>query len=105
MVAADKGVPDGVPKSGRIWKTKQTARSSSQLRKGILKNQSKTYEEREAIRLQKLKVHELEKEMKEETIQKRETEKQRRLERKKRIMEAEFKNTSYQMVTSKIIFH
>ena len=96
MVNAE--IPEGRPKSGRVWKVKQKSRASSLLRTGMLKNQSKTFEERQQIREEKKRVLDLEKEMKEETQRKAEAEKLRRMERKKRLMEAEFKNTSYQAV-------
>ena len=98
MVTAAKDIPDGKPKSGRIWKIKQTSRASSQLRTGIQKVLSKTYEERQVLKEQKQKVLDLERNMKSETKEKRHEETLRQQERKKRLMEAEFKNTSYQAV-------
>lgn len=99
MVIVAKDIPDGKPKSGRTWKVKQKSRASSQLRTGIQKILTKTYEERQVIKEQKQKVLELERNMKDETKLKRKGEILRQQERKKRLMEAEFKNTSYQAVS------
>ena len=98
MVIDNKDIPCGIPKSGRFWKTKQISRASALLRTGMLKNQSKTFEKKEFIRQNKLKILELERSMIEASKQEREDEKNRRLERKKRIMEAEYKSSSYQIV-------
>jgi len=64
-----ESVPEGKPKSGRVWKVKQTFRSSVQHRSGVLSHLNKTFEEREAIRAKKNSVLELEREMKEEKKQ------------------------------------
>ena len=86
-------VPDGVPKSGRCWKVKQTARSSAQLKKGILSHLAKTFEEK------KRNVKELEREMLEEKKQKKLDERTRREEQAKRRQENEYKNSVTQEVT------
>lgn len=91
-------IPEGRPKSGRIWKPKQKARFSSIKRAGLLKNQSKTFEERQAERIQKAKVLGLERDMREESKQKRLAEKERILEKRRKIAEAEKKNAVYQEV-------
>ncbi len=39
-------IPDGIPKSGRKWKIKQTFRSSAQDRRGVSAKLCKTYNER-----------------------------------------------------------
>lgn len=90
---------DGRPKSGRIWKTKQTCRSSAKLRRGVLSHLSLSFEEKEKIREEKKYVKELEKQMKEEKRQQIEELKQRRLENAKRRAENEFKSTVYQVVS------
>lgn len=64
-----ESVPEGKPKSGRVWKVKQTFRSSVQHRSGVLSHLNKTFEEREIIRAKKNSVLELEREMKEEKKQ------------------------------------
>ena len=92
-------VPDGVPKSGRCWKVKQTARSSAQLKKGILSHLAKTFEEKEIDREKKRNVKELEREMLEEKKQKKLDERTRREEQAKRRQENEYKNSVTQEVT------
>lgn len=91
-------IPEGRPKSGRIWKPKQKARFSSIKRAGLLKNQSKTFEERQVERIQKAKVLGLERDMREESKQKRAADIERILEKRKRIAEGEKKNAVYQQV-------
>ena len=91
-------IPEGRPQSGRVWKAKQTSRFSSIKRAGLLKNQSKTYEERQIERQQKAKVLELEREMREESKQKRAADIERILEKRKRVAEGEKKNAVYQQV-------
>lgn len=94
----DTGVPEGIPKSGRIWKPKQTQRFSAQQRTGFLKNQCKTFEEREEIRKRKLQVLELEREMKEERKRKMQEKKERREEQERRRKENEYKSSAFQVV-------
>jgi hypothetical protein len=93
-------IPDGTPRSGRVWKIKQKSRSSAQLRAGILANQTKSEEERRELKNKRLKILQLERAMKEETKQKIEAEKLRRAEKKKRSMELDYKNTVYQQVST-----
>ena len=100
MVIAKQDIPDGVPKSGRVWKVKQRTRASAQLRTGLQKNLTKTYEERLLIKHRKQEVVIIERSMKEDAKQKRADALAKRAEKKKRLMEAEFKNTSYQAVSN-----
>ena len=100
MVIAKQDIPDGVPKSGRVWKVKQRTRASAQLRTGLQKNLTKTYEERLLIKNRKQEVVNIERSMKEDAKQKRADALAKRAEKKKRLMEAEFKNTSYQAVSN-----
>ena len=98
-------VPEGLPKSGRIWKVKQRTRASAQLRTGFLKNLTKTREEREVIRLKKVQVQQLEKEMKEEKHKKIQAEKDRREQQDKRRLENEYKSSAYQVVCRYLFIH
>lgn len=98
MVKAE--IPDGVPASGRVWKVKQTQRASAQQRSGFLKSLNKSFEEKQMIRQQKKQVLDLERELKQQNKDKRVAEIKRREERKKLIMANEYKNSSYQVVSS-----
>lgn len=93
-------IPDGIPKSGRVWKKKQTARFSSIKRQGVLKHMSTSYEKKMAQRDAKDQVKQLEKEMKEERQRQREAERLRREEKKKRLAENEYKNASFQVINA-----
>lgn len=93
-----KVIPAGVPKSGRVWKVKQTARSSSQLQKGVLSHLAKSFEQKEAERQAKKNVKELEREMIEEKKARILAEKTRREEQQKRRQENEYKNATTQQV-------
>jgi hypothetical protein len=93
-------IPDGMPKSGRSWKVKQTTRSSAQLKQGVLSHLAKTFEERDAERQKKQNVKELERELIEERKQKKLAEKTRREEQQKRRQENEYKNS----VTQEVMF-
>jgi hypothetical protein len=92
-------IPDGMPKSGRSWKVKQTVRSSAQLKQGVLSHLAKSFEERDAERQKKQNVKELERELIEERKQKKLAEKTRREEQQKRRQENEYKNSVTQEVT------
>jgi regulator of replication initiation timing len=98
MVKEATSIPDGVPKSGRKWKVKQTFRSSLQQRSGIMSTLNKSFEEKEAIRLKKKLVNEMEKEMLEEKKKKKVDERLRHEEQQKRRAANEFKTTVYQEV-------
>jgi hypothetical protein len=98
-------IPDGIPKSGRSWKVKQTSRFSTQNRQGVLSHLSKTYEERKAMKEQFDSVKSLEQRMKDDKLQKKTEEKQRREERKKQRMANEFKNSQYQVIKADKIKH
>jgi hypothetical protein len=98
MVKEGASAPDGLPKSGRAWKKKQTVRASTQKRQGFLKVLNKSFEEREELRKKKQQMLETERQMKEEKRQKILEEKAKREEKQKRRMENEYKNSVYQMI-------
>lgn len=91
-------IPDGMPKSGRFWKSKQRTRSSAQVRKGILSHLSHTFEERQVKRSKENETKAVEREMKEETKAKI-LEKKAKAEERLKIRQAnEFKSTSFQEI-------
>ena len=104
MVVTSTAIPGGRSKSGRTWKTKQTTRHSSMLRKGILSHLAKTFEEKEAIRQKQRETKELERSMVEEKKQKKIDERLRREEQQKRRMANEYKTAVYQTVRFDSLF-
>lgn len=97
-------IPEGRPKSGRVWKVKQKTRFSLQQRSGFLDNLNKSWEEKELIRKKKQQVLQLERDMKEEKRLKKIAERERREAQQKRRMENEYKNSVYQTVSIGIQF-
>lgn len=92
-------VPDGRPKSGRVWKKKQVYRSSAQNRQGVLSHLAKTKVEKDVER-QKLKaLKELEREMRDATKNKKIEARLKREEQEKRRQANEFKTAVYQTVS------
>lgn len=89
-------IPEGRPKSGRIWKLKQTTRFSFQQRQGVVSHLNKSFEEKELAREKKDRMLSLEREMREDNKRKAIEEKQRREDQQKRRMENEYKNSVYQ---------
>ena len=96
MVAEKPVIPEGRPKSGRVWKVKQKTRASAQNRRGVVAHMSRTFEEKERLRTEKDRVLSLERELKAEKKQKVLEEKERREAQQKRRMENEYKNSVYQ---------
>lgn len=91
-------IPDGLSKSGRVWKQKQVYRTSAQQRKGILSNLSPTFDQKQVQREKLKSLKNLENEMKEDKKRKKEEAKQRREEQQKRRLANELKTASYQQV-------
>lgn len=89
-------IPEGLNKSGRVWKVKQATRASSQRRQGVLSHLAKSFEEKELIRKRKAEVKHLEDEMLNEKKRKIAEEKEKAEERKKRRAENEQKTVTYQ---------
>ncbi len=92
-------IPIGKAKSGRDWKVRQTSRSSTQTRQGILSHLAKTFEEKEIIRnkLKEMKLRETE--MTNDKKRKIADEIARREEQTKRRKENEYKTSVYQAVS------
>ena len=84
--------------SGRSWKVHPQKRASS-LTKTKFNNQSKSWEKRQAEKLARQEMLELQKQMKEETRQSAIQKKERRLENEKRRAENEFKNIQQSIQT------
>lgn len=91
-------IPAGKAKSGRVWKTKQTERSSALKRRGVLSHMAKTFEEKQRIREEKKAVQELENEMKEAKRQAKIEERLRREDKEKRKIANELKSSAFQNV-------
>ena len=92
-------IPVGRAKSGRLWKAKQTERSSAQKRRGVLAHMAKTFEEKQKIREDKKAVQELENEMIEVKKQQKIDERLRREDKEKRKIANELKSSAYQNVS------
>jgi hypothetical protein len=93
-------IPDGVPKSGRIWKKKQTVRSSTSKRQGVLKHLSSTFEKRSMLLVKEKQVKEYEKELKDQTKLKKQNARLKREENQKRRMANEYKSVVTQDVST-----
>jgi len=91
-------IPEGKPKSGRVWKKKQQTRFSTMQRTGMMSFLCKTREQKDAQRTAHKNMKELEREMKEEKKAKIADEKRRREEQQKRRQANEYKNSVYQVI-------
>lgn len=91
-------IPTGRAKSGRLWKTRETERSSAQKRRGVLAHMAKSFEEKQRIREEKKAVQELENEMKEVKRQQKIEERLRKEDKEKRKIANELKSSAYQNV-------
>ena len=91
-------IPDGRPKSGRHWKTKQSTRTSMDKRKGVNARLRKSFEAHKLEREKKLAMKQLENEMKAEKQEKKAQEKARKEERERRRKENEFKTSAFQQI-------
>lgn len=91
-------IPEGTPKSGRVWKKKQVYRSSTIKRKGVLHHLAKTLEEKKLQRDRERGVKEYERVLQSETNHKKEAERHRRVEQQRRREANEYKTATYQEV-------
>lgn len=91
-------IPDGIPKSGRVWKKKQTFRTSTLKRQGILQHLSSSFEKRKLLEVKTKQMKEYERELREQTRMKKVNERTRREEKQKRKMENEYKTVVVQQV-------
>jgi len=91
-------IPDGIPTSGRTWKVKQTRRSSTLHRSGVMSHMNKSFEEKKAAKEKMERIKAFEKDIKEEKLKKIEAEKARKAEKEKRRVENEYKTSVYQVI-------
>lgn len=101
---AKPGEKRGQCVSGRSWKLVATKRTSS-LRKTLVNNQVKSWEERKAEKLKRKEILELQKQLMDERVKGLRDKKERRLENEKRRMENEYENakkTAQTLNTSKL---
>jgi predicted ribosome quality control (RQC) complex YloA/Tae2 family protein len=94
-------IPEGIPKSGRVWKKKQTTRTSTMKRQGVLAHLASPFEKRKLLETKSKQVKEYEKELREQTRMKKVNERIRREEKQKRRMENEYKTVVVQQVSFK----
>ena len=93
----------GIPKSGRVWKVEQSARTSSTLKKGILSHLSKSVEARNKEKERVANMKALEKALTEEKIAKKINDREVREAKQKQRMENEFKTSTYQTLNTQKI--
>ena len=91
-------VPRGRPASGRVWKQAQKERTSSIIRNGTPTLKGGTWEKKEAEKMERIRVKELEKTLKAESAAAKQAERERIAEQNKRRAEAALRNSSYQTV-------
>lgn len=103
-VLKNGAIPVGKAKSGRLWKAKQTERSSALKKKGVLSHMAKTFEEKQRIREEKKAVQELENEMREVKRQSKIAERERREDKEKRKIANELKSSAFQNVRKNDVF-
>ena len=97
-VSKERDLTEGRPKTGRVWKPKQSTRTSVQVRQGVRNHFSTTFEEKMLKKAAKEQMKELERTMNEESRSKAIEERERREARVKQRADNEFKTATYQVV-------
>jgi hypothetical protein len=91
---------EGRAKSGRVWKTKQSAPNRSQKMKGVVAHMAGSLEKRNKEKARRNAIRAVETQMKEQKAEERRIEKERVDEKAKRRAQNEFKNTKFQVVNA-----